>query len=153
MRRIHCSRSGRHPHGHGLARPRVTAALGIHGAVAAGPVVMAVADGIIAAGAMACAVVEAAAFLGSSQVVAQLVDAHGVVYGSSPDALYRSREVIRLFKGASSSQSSKKDSGLHALYSLPDMCLNQTCVSQLRMDVSLAGFRQGGWVAEDLLQL
>ena len=84
---------------------------------------MAVADGIIAAGAMASAVIEAAAFFGSSQVVAQLVDAHGVVYGSSPDTLRISKEVIRLFDGGHPSRSSKKASGLHALCSLPGMCL------------------------------
>ncbi len=48
---------------------------------------MAVADGIIAAGAMARAVVQAAALLGGSEIVAQLVDTHGVVDGGSPDAL------------------------------------------------------------------
>ncbi len=82
------SPAGKHSHGHGLARSRVTAALGIHRAVAAGPVVLAVADGIITAGAMACAVVQAATLLGGGQIVAQLIDAHGIVDGGSPDALH-----------------------------------------------------------------
>ena len=48
---------GQCSHGHGLARARVAVGLSIHRAVAAGPVVTAVADGVIAAGAMARAVV------------------------------------------------------------------------------------------------
>lgn len=49
---------------------------------------MAVTYGVIAAGAMACAIVETATFLGGSQRVAQLVDAHRIVNGCPPDALH-----------------------------------------------------------------
>lgn len=80
-------------HGHGLAGAGLAAGPSVHRAVAAGPVVMAVADGIVGAGAMVRAVVEAAPLLGGRQAVAQLVDSHGVVDGRPPDALAHQQAV------------------------------------------------------------
>ena len=74
-------------HGHGLAGAGLAAAFGIDGAVAACPVVLTMADGVLGAGAVAGAVVEAAALLGGRQIVAHLVYAHGVVDCRPPDSL------------------------------------------------------------------
>lgn len=80
-----CSHEGGFPGAGGAG-----AAARVHRAVAAGPVVQAVAHSIIAARAVAGAVVQTAALLDSRQVVRQLVHAHGVVHCCPPHALHRS---------------------------------------------------------------